>query len=439
MRQGPASSAKERLILGGIQRAQRRLNQAYAEQLRLVGELVRQNLATRTGYGSPARLLQDLLRINRAQADRLLTHAVALARRPAAGGPLPRLLSHTADALGAGELNADHVQAIHRAMSDLPDTAPAEDVQLAEKLLVQAAHTVSPSALAALGRTIVDRLHHNGRPPADPASRQPANRLSWSPRRGGQLQLKGQLSAEGAGLLTTVLGPLAAPRPATGGQRDARTTAERRGDALVDALRLAANSDDLPSHGGQRPTLVLTMTMADLRRREPVEACGQVPVGSQESAGGPATAGGRDMAGYGQGHLDGVGFIAPGLARRLACDCAVIPAVLGSRSEPLDIGRRSRVVPTAIRRALVLRDGGCAFPGCTVPASWCDAHHLRHWADGGGTAIDNLALMCGYHHDLLHQSGWRARMRDGRPEFVAPAYLDPSRTPRRNPLHSGFP
>jgi hypothetical protein len=122
-------------------------------------------------------------------------------------------------------------------------------------------------------------------------------------------------------------------------------------------------------------------------------------------------------------------------ARRLACDAAVIPAVLGGRSEPLDIGRKTRTVPPALRRALVLRDGGCAFPGCTVPAGWCDAHHRHHWAAGGPTALNNLVLLCGPHHDLIHHADWQVQLPDGIPEFIPPPYLDPDQTPRRNPIH----
>jgi hypothetical protein len=79
---------------------------------------------------------------------------------------------------------------------------------------------------------------------------------------------------------------------------------------------------------------------------------------------------------------------------------------MGGTSQPLDIGRATRVIPAAIRRALVLRDGGCRFPGCDRPAEWTDAHHLRHWLHGGHTALDNLVLVCRRHHVMLHETGW---------------------------------
>lgn len=82
--------------------------------------------------------------------------------------------------------------------------------------------------------------------------------------------------------------------------------------------------------------------------------------------------------------------------------------------------RASRTVPAAIRRAVVLRDGGCAFPGCSVPARWCDIHHIVHWVDHGPTSLENCVVLCGRHHRLLHHSHWRIEMADGIPEFHSP-------------------
>src|SRR6266545_4522407 len=93
-------------------------------------------------------------------------------------------------------------------------------------------------------------------------------------------------------------------------------------------------------------------------------------------------------------------------ARRLACDATVIPAVLGSAGEPLDLGRAARLVSTAQRRALVLRDQGCRFPGCDRPPQWTDAHHLVPWANDDPTNLDNLVSLCRWHHSAVHEGGW---------------------------------
>ncbi len=112
--------------------------------------------------------------------------------------------------------------------------------------------------------------------------------------------------------------------------------------------------------------------------------------------------------------LDHVGPIARETARRLTCDADVHRVVMSSTSEVLDLGRSTRVVSAAQRRALVVRDRGCRFPGCDRPPNWCDAHHLRHWAQGGPTDLGNLVLLCRRHHVLCHEGGWHlARGPDG--------------------------
>jgi HNH endonuclease len=129
--------------------------------------------------------------------------------------------------------------------------------------------------------------------------------------------------------------------------------------------------------------------------------------------------------------------LSPAAARRIACDAGIIPAVLGTASQTLDVGRQSRLATGPLRRALVLRDRGCAFPGCDRPPRWTDAHHIQHWSDGGPTDLSNLLLLCGHHHRLVHHSEWRVRInpKDGLPEFVPPSYVDSEQRPRRNKYH----
>ena len=95
---------------------------------------------------------------------------------------------------------------------------------------------------------------------------------------------------------------------------------------------------------------------------------------------------------------------------------ALLPPTLdGAPSQPLDVGRATRVIAPAQRRALAVRDRGCVFPGCERPLAWCDAHHLWHWIDGGPTDLANLALVCRAHHRAVHEGGWQlTRGPDGR-------------------------
>jgi hypothetical protein len=115
--------------------------------------------------------------------------------------------------------------------------------------------------------------------------------------------------------------------------------------------------------------------------------------------------------------------------RRWACDAEIVPMVLGSRSEPLDVGRTQRTAPDAIRRALNVRDGGCAFPGCDRTPRRCQAHHIGHWRDLGDTAVHDMCLLCRYHHQLVHHGHWTIHMIDGRPWFTPPAFIDPEQRP----------
>jgi len=98
-------------------------------------------------------------------------------------------------------------------------------------------------------------------------------------------------------------------------------------------------------------------------------------------------------------------------SRRLACDAGVVVMTHDGQGSVLDVGRRTRTVPPALRRALDRRDGTCRFPGCAC--RYCDAHHLRHWADGGETKLKNLTLLCRRHHRLLHEEGWRVKKTEG--------------------------
>ena len=139
------------------------------------------------------------------------------------------------------------------------------------------------------------------------------------------------------------------------------------------------------------------------------------------------------LARIGHGMLDTGLTLSPDTVWRIACQANIIPAVLGTTGQVLTLGRERRLFTGAIRRALILRDGGCAFPGCDRPPRWCDGHHILSWLLGGRTDLDNGVLLCGHHHRLIHHSEWEVRIAaDGLPEFLPPSYMDPLRRPLRN-------
>ncbi|GAA1178559.1 HNH endonuclease signature motif containing protein [Ornithinimicrobium humiphilum] len=183
--------------------------------------------------------------------------------------------------------------------------------------------------------------------------------------------------------------PLAAPaskeeQDATG-ELDLRTATQRRYDAFVTVLRRGvAGTQGQPTT--PKATLMVTLDFETLKR--------------QLSETG--------------GHLPGVGATLAGVPlraeaiRRLACEADIIPVVLGGPSEILDQGRRKRLVTPAQRVRLAARDRGCTIPGCTVPATWCDAHHVVPWARGGRSDLSNYALLCPRHHTFVHDRGLTA-------------------------------
>ncbi|WP_427015494.1 DUF222 domain-containing protein [Pseudarthrobacter sp. P1] len=178
---------------------------------------------------------------------------------------------------------------------------------------------------------------------------------------------------------------------------------------LLDCVKLASRTDTLPDNGGLRPQLFITMTLAEL------------------------------TAGLGNALLPHAGSTSIASIRQAACDADIIPAVLGAAGEILDVGRSQRLVPPPLRKALVIRDHGCAFPGCTLPLQWTEAHHIVPWIEGGETSLANCVLLCSFHHHLLHHTDWAATMVKGRPWFIPPMALDIFQRPRRNHVHDPSP
>ncbi|GAA5009963.1 hypothetical protein GCM10023317_46170 [Actinopolymorpha pittospori] len=114
------------------------------------------------------------------------------------------------------------------------------------------------------------------------------------------------------------------------------------------------------------------------------------------------------------------------LVRQLACDAEIIPVVLGGDGAVLDLGRGTRLFTSSQRHALAERNGYfCHFPDCRRPEKWTEAHHIKHWVDGGATDLNGV-LLCQHHHTVIHTKGWTVRMGDdGHPEYIPPPWGDP--------------
>lgn len=182
----------------------------------------------------------------------------------------------------------------------------------------------------------------------------------------------GTFTPEGGHIIKHAVDAITNPQNLDAGEL--RSPAQRRADAVVDicSFYLDHNSDNVTS-AGEKPHVTITLDYETLSGR--VKRLSEID-------GAPVT---------------------PGTVRRITCDAAIIPMVLGSKGEPLDVGRRTRTIPPSLRRAVEQRDKHCTWPGCGAPASWCDVHHNKHWADGGDTSLVNCRLLCRRHHTATHQ------------------------------------
>jgi hypothetical protein len=211
---------------------------------------------------------------------------------------------------------------------------------------------------------------------------------------------------------------------------DHRSRPQRLLDGLVGACEVALATGGLPAAGGLRPQVMVTIDYRDLLAR-----LDTAPDGRTGPAEGQATAGGafRPAGAVREtGSLLFTGPVTASTIRKIACDADIIPVLLGGEGRILDIGRASRIFPPHIRKALIARDRGCAFPGCTIPAPWCEAHHITYWSRGGTTGTENGTLLCSHHHHLIHKEAWTIRVRAGVPWFIPPPHIDPGQKPRRN-------
>ncbi|MDA3650089.1 HNH endonuclease [Saccharopolyspora indica] len=393
-----------------IGQLEREIRQTRMQQLRLIAEADRRRLHATQGARSTQAWLKCLLNIDGPEATARVRIATATAdsavdNTGAAGTDVH--LPATARALTDGVIALPHAQVISRCLARLPEHARyrADEV---ERLLVEHACRQCPSELAKLADRVRYMLDRDG-PVADERAQFESRELHYATARDGMLVIKARLDRETGAKFVTALQPLAAPRPETDGTKDPRTAGQRNADGLSTLLDLVLDTDGMPRTGGQKPHLTVTIDYTDLKN--------QVHTA-------------KDAAG-GAGQLEATGqHLSPDTIRRIACDCDVLPIVLGGDGLPLDVGTTQRTAPTHIRAALLARDGACAFPDCDHPPGTPQAHHVVHWADGGPTSVDNMIMLCPQHHRTTHNQHWRIEFHNGRPVFIPPATADPTRTPR---------
>lgn len=342
-------------------------------------------------------LVADTLNISRADAHQRVEAAKSLGERSTlTGQSLPPARPYLAERQATGRVTRAQAQVIYRTLNHLDGRADITPAQLddAETILVNHTDTLGPKDLEHLAAEITDRLDPDGDEPRDEERRrQRALHLHDSGK------ISGHCTPDVLAKLRAVLDPLAAPKPKDASGQDTRTAAQRMHDALLDACNRLLDSQTLPRHSGIRGTVITTIRLEDLMNQ-----CGY------------ATS------------THGVRIPVHDLLAE-AAHLKFLPAVLDSNGVVLHLGHSPRVASDRQFAALVARDGGCSFPGCDVPPEWCQVHHVIEWQHGGPTNIDNLTLVCGYHHREFETRSWESVMIGGLPHWRPPIWIDQARTP----------
>ncbi|MGM7778610.1 DUF222 domain-containing protein [Arthrobacter sp. KNU-44] len=396
-------------------------------------------------FRSTAEHLRSLLRISAADArHRLALAGELLPGRSLSGEAVPARREETAAALASGVIGSRSAGIITMAVAKVRPLCSPEKAAEMEHTLARTAEENDQDFLARVARRWVEAIDQDGPEPSEESLRHHQGAFLRRPKHGLE-HVEIFATAEQYEHLLTVMNAATNPRTrtpqgaaaqgtvqafteASGGSTgdacadssasadscreapesaealDRRSRAQKLLDGLVGACRLALATGSLPATGGHRPQILATIDHRDLfpqehgdlfpqNHRDPQP--GQAPGAGQASEAGRAPQPGRpalfdrSRRGGGSGSFTFTGPVPAATLRKLACDADIIPVVLGGEGKVLDIGRASRIFPPQIRKAITARDKGCAFPGCTMPAPWCEAHHIEYWSRGGPTSTAN--------------------------------------------------
>ena len=422
----PAVSMSDDELVAALDAVHAARGQLDSYELQLIARLHEIGHAEKVGAHDTTRFVATRYRIDTGIARRKVDLATTLHKYPTVAAALPDPFASTSpdgtiqyaeagaadgacnceDDCGCGGgvlpvlLHLDQARVIVEALEGIPASAmvPVEDLRVAEVELVKAGRHLPPSDLRKLGNRVRDRLDTDGPEPAEDKARQ-REALRLTNAEGG-VKFSGFLAAENAELFRGAIRAGSKPHKTVDGELDPRPRDKRQADALTDILHTATATGALPANGGVKPHITVTIDLNELIQ-----------------AGKHATG---DLT-YGTG-------LSASAVRRLACDAGIIPMILGSDSQPLDVGREQRFVTGPIRTALIHRDKGCVV--CGAAPIFCDAHHLVSWLDGGRTCLSNLVLLCRVHHTGLHQGHWKVTISDNVVEVTRPDWAEPDRRTR---------
>lgn len=373
-------------------------------------------LAATHGHTTPASLIQSITGGTSADAKRQVRVGTALLETPAptvetdAAAP-PRRVWHESlrKALLAKRITAEQHDAIRSGLGAPPDDSDdtAEAWSLASARLADAAATMAVEDLAARARAMRDTLDATGAEERHARRYESRSFRMWID---GDGQHRARIAFDDEMALWVHSLRAAALRPRRGGPRfvtsaeraqgsalieDPRTNEQLEYDLIMDTIRAGAIAEAADVFGARQPGVRMVVV---------------------KDAVGPRDALGRLLA---VGHAEDGGQSLPGsVIDRSLCMNGATEVTVDSCGNPLDVGREHRLFTAKQRIALAVRDGGCVWPGCARPASYCEAHHCDHFVeDNGRTDIDRGVLLCRFHHLLLHNRGWKIT-RDRKGPFV---------------------
>ena len=406
----------DRRLLEEIEAWERLGRLADARRTALAGEIAwrsreqigEASLAKREGQRDAVDLLAHELRISTREAKRRTGLGLRLrSRLSLQGEELPARWAHVAAALEAGAIGVDAARVIVDALAAVARRADAAELQVAEAALVESAGTMSADLVRVQAEVWQAALDPDGAKPAEDAAH--ANRGARMGREGADgitvtiLKTEHEVSA----LLRAALnsgrrGVQWVRQPADDCEDDTdwheaaddrRSRAQFDHDTLIDIIRagIRASDDEAASPASSPAEVIVVVKAADLE------------------------------SGRGCGWADGIaGRISIPTVRRLQCSGSTRLAVTGGDGEVLHLSHAKRLFTRAQRRALAIRDGGCAWPGCSAPVAWTEAHHIAWVArDDGTTDVENGVLLCSFHHHRIHSSDeWEIRVHGGAPYLV---------------------
>ena len=384
--------------------------QTEAVCAQLVGAAEDRNLPRLSGTTSTGTWVSNLTKVSVYEAARTV-------RRAGAMGPG---VEATGRAWAVGDLNGEQAEVIATAVTGLPDSVGCEERTVAQRELLDAADRFNLNDLKRVANHILEVIDPEGADAHLSSKLDAEEKRSWlktsfSMHSAGDGMMRGRfiMPKVQAGMLKTALEGLASPRrnsPAIydrdGEHSEAAngtlTHDQKLGRALCELVEHLP-TDAMPQHGGLAASITVNV---DLQKLHDLIGTATLSTGDEMSA---------------------------SQARRFACNANLIPMVLDGDSRILDLGVAQRIYNRYQRIALAKRDQGCCWKGCDRPPAWCESHHLVWHSRGGPTTIANGALFCFYHHHLLHEGEWDARMgADGVVEVIPPRRVDPRQNPMRH-------